>query len=556
MHTAVDQKKIFPSFLDVARTRIIITGALFSLGFLIVGCRLVTITCFHNGHESLYAEAEAQGGAPTGRADLVDRNGVVLATSITTSSLYANPRVVLNPEEAAAKLVKVLPYLKKPDVLEKLKSDKGFVWLARHLRPSQIASIIRLGIPGVDFMRDQHRIYPHGNLIAHVVGFADVDGNGISGLEKGLDARLRSERAPIQLSLDVRLQHILHDELLVAIAEFSAAAAGGVVMDIKTGEILAMASYPDFDPNHPDPIDGKAMFNQITLGVYEMGSILKIINTAMALESGLMTLQTRYDVSRPLTIGHFKIPDFRPDNKGSLNVQEIFLHSSNIGSGLMALKVGIERQKEFMDRIGFLAPCKLEMPEIGLPLSPKHWREANLLTISYGYGLSISPLQICTAVAGIANHGLMRQPTLLKTVGGRLAGKRVVSPETSEKVLELMRLVVQEGKSRQARVAGITLMGKTGTSNNRKAHGPGYQKKDVRASFVGVFPSKARYMVFITLDSPKATKKTYGFNNAGWNAAPVAGRIVKRLAPMMGIVPQFEPGAEGQPLVRQVTLRR
>jgi cell division protein FtsI (penicillin-binding protein 3) len=548
-----NEKGIFPSFLDLARTRLLIVGALFSLGFLIVGVRLVNITCLQHGPESLYADAAAHTGLQSGRADLVDRHGVVLATSITTSSLYANPRVVLNVEEAALKLSKVLPFLKKQDLLEKLKSEKGFVWLARHLSPQQISNIICLGIPGIDFMSDQRRIYPHGNLIAHVVGFADIDGNGISGLEKGLDARLRSESNPIQLSLDLSLQHVLHDELSTAIEEFSAEGGSGMIMDIKNGEILAMVSRPDFDPNRPNPNDQKAMFNQITLGVYEMGSTLKIFNTAMALESGLITVDSRYDVTHPLTVGRFKVTDFHPHHV-PLNVQEIFIHSSNIGSALMALKSGIERQKEFMSRIGFLGPLKIELPETGLPLSPKHWREANLITISYGYGLSMTPLQVGAAVAGVANHGMMRSPTLLKASTAYGPGKRIISPDTSAKILEMMRLVVHEGTGRKASVPGITVMGKTGTSNNRKAHGRGYQKKDVRTSFVGVFPNKPRYMVFIMLDSPKATKATYGFNTAGWNSAAVAGRVIKRMSTIVGILPQFEP-EEGQPLVRQVTLR-
>ncbi|MBL0942636.1 MAG: hypothetical protein IBJ00_07945 [Alphaproteobacteria bacterium] len=208
-----------------------------------------------------------------------------------------------------------------------------------------------------------------------------------------------------------------------------------------------------------------------------------------------------------------------------------------------------------MTRIGFLKPIKSELPETGLPLSPKHWREANLITISYGYGLSMTPLQVGAAVAGVANHGIMCTPTLLKSSDVSRPGKRIVSPDTSAKVLEMMRLVVQEGTGRKASVPGITVMGKTGTSNNRKAHGRGYQKKDVRTSFVGVFPNKPKYMVFIMMDSPKATKTTYGFNTAGWNSAAVAGRVIKRMATIVGILPQFEP-EEGQSLIRQVTLRR
>jgi cell division protein FtsI (penicillin-binding protein 3) len=543
--------------LDIAKTRILVASVCVIFGFGLISARLVSVTCFQPGQDVYLSRGEDHNGLHMGRASFVDRNGEVLATTIATSSLYANPQKILNLEEAAEKLTKVFPNIAKKDLLAKLKGDKSFLWVARHLTPQQKAAVIRLGLPGLEFMRDTKRVYPYGPLLSHAVGFVDVDNMGISGLEKGLDAHLRSSNKPVELSLDIRLQHILFDEIHKAVEKFSADGGSGMMMDIVTGEILAMVSLPDFDPNQPI-VNPAALFNRNTLGVYEMGSSMKIINTALALHTGSATLDMKFDATQPLKVGSHFVTDFHGKNAW-LNVSEIFLFSSNIGSARMAMKVGGEKQQAFMKEIGFLHPQKLEVPELASPLVPLAWREANVITISYGYGLSVSPLHSARAVAGIAHGGKMvEQTTLLKRKPEEVQYKQIVSPQVSAKVLDLMQQNVKNGTNTKAQVPGIVVGGKTGTANQRRAHGRGYQSKAVNTTFVCVFPEKPRYLVFVMLDGPKAIKETYGYNTAGWNSAPLAGKVIKRAAPILGVFPKFEKEADmsSMPVLRQVNLSR
>jgi cell division protein FtsI (penicillin-binding protein 3) len=544
--------------LDIAKTRLLVASFCIIFGFGLVAARLVTVTCFHGGQDLYMARGGDPNGVHMGRATFVDRNGEVLATTIATSSLYANPKKMLNLEEAAAKLKTVFPSINQKELLTKLKGDKTFLWVARHLTPQQRASVIRLGLPGLEFMRDTKRVYPYGQLVSHAVGFVDVDNTGTSGLEKGLDEQLRRSNEPVVLSIDIRLQHILFDEIHKAVDRFSATGGSGMMMDIMTGEILAMVSLPDFDPNKPVIEDPQALFNRNTLGVYEMGSSMKIVNTAMALQTGAVDLNMKFDATQPLKVGRHFVTDFHAKNTW-LSVSEIFLYSSNIGSARMAMKVGGDRQQAFMKDIGFLQPQKLELPEVASPLVPQKWREANTITISYGYGLSVSPLHSALAVGGIANGGKMvEKATLLKRKPEETTYKQIVSPQVSAKVLDLMQQNVKNGTNTKAQVPGIIVGGKTGTVNQRRAHGRGYQSKAVNTTFVCVFPEKPRYLVFVMLDGPKANKETYGYNTAGWNSAPLAGKVIKRAAPILGINPKFdkEDNKSNMPMLRHANLSR
>jgi cell division protein FtsI (penicillin-binding protein 3) len=544
--------------IDIAKTRLLVTSACVIFGFCLVGVRLVSVTCFQPGQDLYLSRGSEHGGLHMGRATFVDRNGEILATTIATSSLYANPKKILNHEEAAKKLVTVFPSLNHKELLSKLKSDKTFMWVARHLTPQQKAAVMGLGLPGLEFMRDTKRVYPYGQLVSHAVGFVDVDNTGISGLEKGLDEHLRSSNEPVQLAIDIRLQHILFDEIHKAVDRHSAEGGGGLMMDVTTGEIVAMVSLPDFDPNKPLSVNPAALFNRNTLGVYEMGSSMKIVNTALALQTGSADLNTKFDATQPLKVGSHFVTDFHAKNAW-LNVSEIFLFSSNIGSARMAMRVGGDKQEAFMKEIGFLQPAKLEIPELAKPLVPLKWREANTITIAYGYGLSVSPLHSARAVAGIANGGMMvEQPTLLKRKPEDVKYKQIVRPDVSAKVLDLMQQNVKSGSNTKAQVPGIVIGGKTGTANQRKAHGRGYQAKAVNTTFVCVFPEKPRYLVFVMLDGPKATKETYGYNTAGWNSAPLAGKVIKRAAPILGIYPKFdkEDDMSNMPQLRHTNLSR
>lgn len=552
-----DNHSIVRQAIDIAKTRLLLAAAGILFGFGLVTVKLVSVTCFHSAQD-MYAGASNQGNAlHMGRATFKDRNGEILATTIATSSLYANPKKILNPEETVKKLKTVFPALNEKELLAKFKSDKTFLWVARHLTPQQKNSVIHLGQPGLEFMRDSKRVYPYGKLLSHAVGFVDVDNMGISGLEKGMDEYLRSTSEPVELSLDIRIQHILFDELHKSVDRFSAEGGGAMMMDIVTGEILAMVSLPDFDPNKPVIEDPQALFNRNTLGVYEMGSSMKIINTAMTLQSGVATLDTKFDATQPLKVGRHFVTDFHGKNSW-LTVEEIFVYSSNIGSARMALKAGGEKQKAFMNEIGFLHSQKLEIPEVAQPIVPLTWREANTITISYGYGLSVSPLHASVAIGGIANEGRMvEQATLLKRSPEQTKYKQIIRPDVSAKVLDLMQQSVLKGTSRKGSVPGIVVGGKTGTANQRRSHGRGYVANAVNTTFVCVFPEKPRYLVFVMLDGPKAKKETYGYNTAGWNAAPLASSIIQRAAPILGVFPKFEKedGSNETPSFRPARLK-
>ncbi|MBL9029945.1 MAG: penicillin-binding protein 2 [Caedimonas sp.] len=542
----------FKHAMDMARTRLLVAAAVFSFGILIIGGRLFELAVLRHGEEPSLAERDLTLGLRTGRADIVDRHGQMLATTITTSSLYANAKQVINAQEAAQRLLTVLPNLNLKETLRRLQSDRPFIWIARHLTPQQRHEVLRLGIPGLSFMRDQRRIYPHGSLAGHVLGYTDIDNRGIAGIEKGMDSVLGSQDEPLRLSLDLRLQHIVRDEVLKGMEEFGALGGCGAILDIRTGEVLAMTSLPDFDPNHPTNSTEEELFNKVTLGIYEVGSIMKVTNTVLALESGIATLATRFDATHPLKVGRFTVTDFKGKNTW-LNVAEIFVYSSNVGAAKMALTVGAEKQRAFMKKLGYLEAPVFELPEVGAPLVPKRWREANTITISYGYGLSVSPLQVMLGIATMVGGGERKKPTLIFQPHMPPKGEQVITKENSRRILQLMRYVVKYGTSRKANIPGYYIFAKTGTANLRE--GKRYQTDRVMANFVGVLGTQIddpRYVVYVMLEDPKRLQKTYGYNNAGWNAAPVGGRIIARIAPMVGCVPFEEETEPLDPFFRNV----
>ncbi|HEB79820.1 MAG TPA: penicillin-binding protein 2, partial [Rhodospirillales bacterium] len=395
--------------LETGRNRLLVTGVVFTLAFLVIAGRLVSIMTFEQSGEPHAVRSAPSRMNVAVRADIVDRNGVSLATSLPIASLYANPSEVSNKEEAADKLSRILPELKRSEVLAKLKSRGGFTWLRRNLSPKKQYEVNRLGIPGLAFKRGERRVYPQGEAAAHVLGFTDVDGQGISGLEKQFDEMLSSGET-LRLSIDLRIQDMLRQELTETMDEFNAIGAAGVVLDVDTGEALAMVSLPDFDPNVPEKSRGGKRFNRVTKGVYEMGSTFKLFTVAMALDSGVATLNDGYDASKPLHIARFTISDFHSKNRW-LSVPEILVYSSNVGAALMALDVGATVQQDYLGRLGLLSPALIELPEVGSPLTPSVWRKINTMTISYGHGIAVSPLQLASAVAAVVNGGIISPVT-------------------------------------------------------------------------------------------------------------------------------------------------
>ncbi|MEX0696629.1 MAG: penicillin-binding protein 2 [Dongiaceae bacterium] len=529
--------------IEIGRTRLLVTGALFALAFLAVGLRLVAVMALQNGGEPRPTAALPQHALPAERADILDRNGVVLATALATASLYANPRQVPDPAEAAARLATVLPEPSQAEIALRLSSERSFVWLKRNLTPRQQYAVNRLGIPGLYFQPEERRVYPHGPLAAHVLGFTDIDNRGLAGVEQSFDDVLRGGRHPVRLSLDVRVQYLLHEELSRAMTEFTAIGAAGIVLDAATGEVLAMASLPDFDPNRPGAAPDDARFNRATLGIYEMGSTFKIFNTAMALENGVAGLADRYDARYPIRVGGFTISDYKPKSRW-LTVPEIFILSSNIGSARMALDVGADAQQAFFARIGMFRPAGIELPEVGQPMYPATWRPINTMTVAYGHGIAVSPLHLAAGVAAVVNGGIMRPATIIRRAPDEVtSGERVVSAQTSAQMRELMRLVVREGTGRKADAPGYAVGGKTGTAD--KARGRGYSRDSRIASFVGAFPIHApRYVVLIMVDEPKPNESSHGYATGGWVAAPAVSRLVQRIAPLLGVPPGDEPAPE------------
>ncbi|MCZ4279299.1 penicillin-binding protein 2 [Kiloniella laminariae] len=525
--------------LEVGRTRLIVAGALMAMAFVIIGIRLVDLTLLQGGRANNTSTAQEIDEAPpvqTRRADIVDRNGIVLATTLPTASLYAEPKKIPNPEIAARLLADILPEISQDKLLKKLSSDRAFIWIKRNLTPRQQYAINGLGIPGLNFEQEQRRFYPHKNLSAHIVGFTDVDNKGLAGVEQSFDTALRENGEPLELSIDLRVQHILTEEMSAAMQEFSAIGAAGLVMDINTGEVISSVSLPTFDPDSPGDAPDDARFNRATLGIYEMGSTFKLLTAAMALDEGVASVYDGYDVSKPIRISRFSITDYKP-MKRWLSVPEILIYSSNIGTVQMALEVGTESQRKYLSNFGLLRTASTELSEVGTPLVPSPWREINTMTISYGHGIAVSPLQMTTAVSSLVNGGVMKPATFIKRDKDYVpAGRRILNEKTSILMRDMMRLVVLHGSGRNADAEGYLVGGKTGTADKLK--GGRYVTNSRVSSFVAAFPmNNPRYVVYVMVDEPKGTKKTYGFATGGWVAAPVVKRVVERMAPLLGIQP-------------------
>jgi cell division protein FtsI (penicillin-binding protein 3) len=537
--------------LEVSHSRVLLGASLFAVVFLVIAARLVAVTLLPDGAE---AAMVPQPKVKTDRADIVDRNGVVLATSLTTASLYANPSQVQEPDETAQMLNSVLPDLNIASTAAKLDTDRGFVWLKRNLTPRQQQAVNRLGLPGIYFQAETKRVYPQGNLTAHLVGYADVDSRGLAGVERSFDDLLQGGARPLQLSIDVRVQHILHEELSRAIADFNGIGGAGIILDLKTGEVLSLVSLPDFDPARPGEASDDTRFDRATLGLYEMGSVFKIFNTAIALDSGTTTLADGFDATKPIRIGGHMINDYKGKHR-FLTIPEIFTYSSNIGSAKMADLFGAEIQQAYLKKFGLMDKSPIELPDVGEPFYPsqKNWKRINTMTVSYGHGISINAIQLLTGVGAVVNDGMLREPTLLKREPGEVPdGTRVISAQTSEQLRQLMRLVVQIGTGKKANAPGYLVGGKTGTADKQK--GRGYATNTRLATFVAAFPmNDPRFAILAMVDEPKPNATSHGYATAGWVTAPVVGAVVQRIAPLYGLKPTPDDAPEAQnPLVGMV----
>lgn len=545
-----------------SRQRLTFLIAGFAVMYIVVGARLVQ---YGLNDPVVTGSIHPSANAVATRPDILDRNGELLATDINTVSLYAEPRRIVDADEVVEKLATVLPNLDWSDTHRKLRSGSGFQWLRRQLTPRQQSDILALGIPGIGFRPEKRRFYPGAATASHIVGHVNVDNLGLAGMERYIDqqgyADLRAtgltndtRLEPVRLSIDVRVQHIVREIAARAMTNYQAEAAGAVILDVETGEVIAMASVPDYDPNQPSRTlpDGsvdkeyeKGWFNRISNATFEMGSTFKSFTLAMGLDAEKITLNSVVDASRPIRMGGFTIKDFKGKNR-PLSIPEVFQYSSNIGTAAVADRVGIEGHKEFLTRLGLLSKMDTEMPGVATPTQPRTWKKINSVTISFGHGVATTPLQTAVAAAALINGGNLMNPTFLPRSkdDAALVSRAVIKEKTSADMRFLYNWNGLKGSGRGAQVEGFHVGGKTGTAD--KVINGRYASDINFNAFVAGFPmDKPRYVVLTIIDAPKTGVN--GGRTAASTAAPMTKEIIERTAALLDVKPRF--GGETSPQI-------
>ena len=539
---------------ELARKRVGLMIAGFVVAYGVIGGRLVQYGYAHPETVSSIMPADR---LMASRPDILDRNGEVLATDIRTVSLFAEPHKIVDADEAVEKLATVLNDLDIKGTYKKLSSNSRFQWLRRQLTPKQQSQILALGIPGIGFRPEKRRFYPGGSTASHIVGYVNIDNRGMAGMERYIDNQGLADLTalgmttdtplePVRLSIDLRVQNIVHDVVVDAVKKFEALGAGGVVLDVHTGEVLAMVSVPDFDPNNPAASAEEGWLNRMSNGTFEMGSTFKSFTLAMGLDSGKVKLSDTFDARYPIRIGRYTIKDFHGKNR-ILSVPEIFQYSSNIGTAKIADTVGTEAHKAFLERLGLTTRMQTELPEVATPSQPREWKKINSITISFGHGVSTTPLQ--TAVAGVAlmNGGKLIQPTFLPRTREQAdqVAQQVLRPSTSDDMRYLFEVNGIKGSGKKARVEGFNVGGKTGTAD-KVVNGRYVSDKNFNA-FLAAFPiDNPQYVVLTVIDEPR-TDKGNGAALAGNSAAPMVADIIRRSAAILGVEPKF--GEDGSALL-------
>lgn len=560
-------RDMFSTRLDKSTARLGLVAVAFVGLYGLIGGRLIYLGVRQEEQETV--RSSARSAISIARPMILDRNGEMMASDLRTVSIFAEPHKIVDRDEAAELLNAVFPEMTGRELRDRLSPRRGnsrakFAWIKREVTPAQWAQVHSLGIPGIGVVPENKRVYPNGNVAAHVLGFADLDNVGIAGIEKWIDSQglndlkgagfvtESQDLKPVSLSIDLRVTHAMRDEMLKAVNRYKAKAGAAALMDVDTGEIIAHVSLPDYDPNQPALAQNDKNINRLQVGVFEMGSTFKALSTAMALDSGKYNLNSTLDARQPLRYGKFRIGDFH--GKGRvLTVPEVFVYSSNIGTARMALGVGVEGHKAFLRKMGQLDRMTTELPESSMPLVPKNWGELNTMTISFGHGLAVAPLQALTATAALVNGGLLIPPTYIRRTQeeAALVARRVIKPETSEAMRYVMRLNAEKGSAARANIPGYYVGGKTGTSE--KVVRGRYSKEKVLTSFMAVMPAdKPRYLLLTMLDEPEGVPETMGQRTSGWNAAPTSGYIIERIAPMLELTPRFEAPEKPFPVVSRL----
>ena len=538
-----------------SRQRLMIGLLLFVALVGLLTLRLLDLGLLHDGSQRGRINILANLTPP--RADIVDRNGVQLAGTLMAYGVAVRPHDVVGDKRILAQQIAAILGRDPADIYRQLNHKGKFRYLQRRVLPTEAKAINALGEPGILLEREPDRLYPNQKLAAHVLGHTNIDGLGEAGIERAFDQRLvdpAQRGQPLMLAIDARVQQAIEHELGVAMAKHSAIGGAGIVMDVHTGEVLALTSLPELDPNAAGRGTLEAQFNRATLGVYELGSTFKAFTTAMALDTGVVrSMRDGYDARHPIKVGRFRINDDHPKARW-LSIPEIFIYSSNIGTAKMAQEVGMARQRDYMQKLGFLEPVHIELKERGRTLYPasNNWGEIATMTVGYGHGIAVTPLHLATAYAALVNGGLWRPATLLRIPEGKVpSGRRVFSAEASRQMNDLMRLVVTHGTGKRADAPGFRVGGKTGTAEKPQAGG--YNRKALVTTFAAAFPmDDPKYVVIAMLDEPKGTKDTYGFASAAWTVGPVISRVVSRIGPLLGVTPDLRAEANIGPLLAHV----
>lgn len=538
-----------------AEGRLLVLGVMFFCGFILIGARMGLLAASEPAEPR---SASTGASIIASRADITDRKGRILATNMSTHSLYAHPQQMIEPRRAARELAQIFPDLKAEDLERRFTDPKRkFLWVKKKISPEQMQAVHEIGEPGLLFGPREMRLYPNGALAAHILGGASFGREGVhsaevigtAGIEKYFDETLRDparEGAPLQLALDLSIQAASEEVLDAGMKILNAKGAASVLMDVHTGEVISIVSLPDFDPNdRPRPptqglAEDSPLFNRAVQGVYELGSTFKIFAAAQAMELGLVNAQTEINTAPPMKVGGHKIGEFQNKNYGTLSVEQIIVKSSNRGTGKLALAIGPKRQQAFMKNLGFFEHTPLEIVEArgGAPLIPQRWTDLSAVTVSYGHGISASPLHLAAGYAAIANGGFAVKPTLLKQSQPQM-GERVLSAAVAQTARSMLRKVVTEGTASFGEVPGYHVGGKTGTSEKLKPNGGYYEDKNIN-TFAAMFPAHApRYVLVVTLDEPVETSGDKPRRTAGWTAVPVAAQMVERIAPLLGLAPEF-----------------
>lgn len=534
------------------RMRTLVATLAITIAFMAIAGQLVRLAL--SSQFSITSSMTATIGESFARPDIVDRHGRLLATDVKKQSLFADPARVLDRDEVVEKLAVILPNINQAELRKNLSDrNRRFVWIRRGLSPKMAQRIHNLGLPGLAFRPELRRAYPGGPLAGHVLGHVNIDNKGTTGFERYIDevvgveavhGATLAEQAPARLSLDIGVQYAVEDELAIAMRRFGSRGAAGIVLDIDTGEVLASASLPDVDPARPTMSLDPERIDKVVNSTFELGSVFKIVTVAMALENAVVSLDTMVDVRAPLTAGRFTIRDLHPAGR-PLSVADIFIRSSNVGAGVLALEAGAQRSREFFERLRLLDPIKTEIGPIAAPQVPNQWGETEIITTSYGHGIAVAPLQFASAAATLLNGGKRVLPTFVKRQPNATdANERLIKSVTSRDIRTIMLRNVTDpaGTGKRAKVLGYPVGGKTGTAEIPGAGG--YKKDAVISSFLAAFPmNKPKYLVFVLLFEPTGTEESGGKVLAGRNAAPTAGHIIRRIGPLLGLLPTSKAAA-------------